>query len=97
MFESIYAVDEFSNVQHLGYATEERIYNFTLVFSEQFFGKTMVICLQTGKSTLLDFDDVRNISVIKKAFHIKEDPSAHEISALLLSKIPRSNHFEEYS
>ncbi|WP_078427983.1 SAV0927 family protein [Alkalihalobacterium alkalinitrilicum] len=96
MFESIYTMDEFPLVQHIGYATEERSYDFTLVFSGNFFGKTLVSCLQSGNSTLLDYEDVGDLSVIKQAFKIIEDAPAQDISTLLLTKIPISANYEQY-
>ncbi|WP_216828581.1 SAV0927 family protein [Alkalihalobacterium elongatum] len=96
MFESIYGMDDLSTVQHIGYASESRMYDFTLVFSDHFFGKTLVTCLQSGNSSLLDFQDVSNVSIIKKVFRIQDDEIAQEVSALLQSKIPLAKNFNQY-
>lgn len=96
LFESIYGMDDLSTVQHIGYASESRMYDFTLVFSDHFFGKTLITCLQSGNSSLLDFHDVSDVSVVKKVFRIQNDEIAHEVSALLQSKIPLSKNFDQY-
>ncbi|WP_078427911.1 SAV0927 family protein [Alkalihalobacterium alkalinitrilicum] len=88
MFKSIYGMDDLSTVQHIGYASESRMYDFTLVFSDHFFGKTLVTCLQSGNSSLLDFHDVSDTAIVKKVFRIKDDAIAQEVSALLKTKIP---------
>ncbi|WP_209124958.1 SAV0927 family protein [Alkalihalobacillus sp. BA299] len=96
MFESIYGMDDLSMVQHIGYASESRMYDFTLVFSDHFFGKTLVTCLQSGNSSLLDFQDVSDVSLLKKVFRIQDDATAQEVSALLQTKIPLAKNYDQY-
>ena len=96
VFEFLYEMNESSLVQHIGYATADKTYDFTLVFSKLFFGKTLVTCLQSGRAALLDYEDVSNVSIIQDAFKLPDIASAQDVSTVLLSSIPIPSWQEEY-
>lgn len=52
--ELLYTVSETSRVRFTGIETESSRYDFGFVYTHQFFGKVLVVCMQTGQSALLD-------------------------------------------
>lgn len=52
--ELLYTVSETSRVRFTGIETEMSRYDFGFVYTHQFMGKVLVVCMQTGQSALLD-------------------------------------------
>lgn len=52
--ELLYTVSETSRVRFSGLETETSRYDFGFVYTHQFMGKVLVVCMQTGQSALLD-------------------------------------------
>ena len=52
--ELLYTVSETSRVRFTGIETEAARYDFGFVYTQQFRGKVLVVCMQTGQSALLD-------------------------------------------
>jgi len=72
LFEKLYDEHEKVQVRFIGFTTEETRYDFGIVYTNMFFGKPLIVCMQTGRSALLDPSDLDNIEYLQKAFHIKE-------------------------
>jgi len=53
MFDHLYDESESAKVDFFGYASERARYDFAIVFTNRFFGKPLVVCMQTGRSSLL--------------------------------------------
>ncbi|MCI1692228.1 DUF3055 domain-containing protein [Aneurinibacillus aneurinilyticus] len=92
MFERLYDTSETTKVNFVGFASENARYDFGLVYTNQFFGKPLVICMQTGRSSLLCAEDAKNIDVLKKKFAINEDEEARELSTFLQGQLPHTHH-----
>jgi hypothetical protein len=58
--EYLFDETEKSLTRYVCLATEENRYDFSLVYSELFHGKSVVTCLQSGKTVLLSNDDIEN-------------------------------------
>ncbi|MEH7572660.1 DUF3055 domain-containing protein, partial [Cytobacillus firmus] len=54
----------------VGFTTESTRYDFGIVYTNLFFSKPLVICMQTGRSTLLDPKDLEDIEYLQKAFKL---------------------------
>lgn len=52
--------------------TDEYRYDLMVSYTDQFFGKTMVISLQTGKMVLMCLEDIDNEEVYAEKLGIKE-------------------------
>lgn len=52
--ELLYTVSETSRVRFTGLETSSSRYDFGFVYTHQFLGKALVVCMQTGQSALLD-------------------------------------------
>ena len=71
-FEKLYDEHEDVKVRFVGFTPEEARYDFGLVYTNMFFGKPLVICMQTGRSTLLDPLDLENIDYLQKTLKIPD-------------------------
>ncbi|EPY10227.1 MULTISPECIES: DUF3055 domain-containing protein [Paenibacillus] len=86
MFDHLYEVSEQANVTFVGWATEQIRYDFALIYSDHFIGKTLVVCMQTGRSTLLCADDLRP-EILQVKFNLPHAEAASEAAQLLLTRI----------
>jgi hypothetical protein len=84
----LYDVSEDAMVRFFGFVAGSARYDFGIVFTNQFFGKPLVICMQTGKSTLMSIDDATNLDLIRKTFNIQHEEDALELSTVLQANIP---------
>ena len=60
IFEKLYDEDENVKVRFIGFTTELARYDFGIIYTNVFFGKPLVVCMQTGRSTLLDPGDLND-------------------------------------
>lgn len=95
MFERFYDMTEQAQVNYIGYATDTARYDFAIVYTKFFFGKPLVICMQTNKSSLLDADDLTNLAHLQKAFQLKPE-EAEELSEFLLLRMPMIPANDQY-
>ena len=88
LFEKLY--DEHENVKSrfVGFTTEETRYDFGIVYTNLFFGKPLVVCMQTGRSTLLDPNDLENTEYLKKAFNMENYQQAEDLSEFFKESLP---------
>lgn len=92
-YEKLYDEQENVNVRFVGISTELTRYDFGIVYTNLFFTKPLVICMQTGRSTLLDPEDLEDLDYIQKAFKIDCPNEAADINEFFRETIPKS-HFE---
>ncbi|MDF2814081.1 MAG: hypothetical protein K0Q81_281 [Paenibacillus sp.] len=95
MFERFYDLTEQAQVNFTGFATDNSRYDFAIVYTKYFFGKPLVICMQTNKSSLLDADDLSNLTHLQKAFQLKEE-EARELSDFLVQRMPMVPASDQY-
>jgi hypothetical protein len=96
MFDRLYDESETSNVDFFGYASERARYDFAIVFTNRFFGKPLVICMQTGRSSLLSADDTANTENLQKIFAISSPDEAKELAVILKQRLPFLELNEQY-
>lgn len=63
---------ENQTVNHYCIATDDYRYDFSVVYSNHFYGKAMVISIQTGKMVLMCQDDIENDLFWAKKLGISE-------------------------
>jgi hypothetical protein len=95
MFERLYDTAEQANIQFVGYASERARYDFGIVYTSVFFGKPLIICMQTNRSSLLDYDDLDNLLYLQRAFHL-DAREAEEVSDFLKQLMPSMPVKEQY-
>ncbi|GAX88801.1 DUF3055 domain-containing protein [Effusibacillus lacus] len=88
MDEILFDEVETTRTRHIGFITGGKRFDFTLTNSEHFFGKTIVTCLQSNRSALLDGDDIENIEYLAKFFNLSMEDAQHLSSFL---KLPLTN------
>lgn len=88
IFEKLY--DEYENVKtrFVGFTTEHTRFDFGIIFTNLFFGKPLVICMQTGRSTLLDHKDLENTDFIQKVFKVDTYQQAEDLCEFFKETIP---------
>ncbi|MDQ0155856.1 DUF3055 domain-containing protein [Robertmurraya andreesenii] len=88
LFEKLYDEEEKSKVRFVGFTTESTRYDFGIVYTSLFFGKPLVICMQTGRSTLLDPKDLEDIEYIQSAFRIQDEQQAIDLIEFFKTALP---------
>ncbi|MCI3921478.1 DUF3055 domain-containing protein [Paenibacillus sp. TRM 82003] len=96
MFDRLYDEAETSKVDFFGYASERARYDFAIVFTNRFFGKPLVICMQTNRSSLLCADDLENTENLQKLFAIESAEEAGELAVILQQRLPYLEMKEQY-
>lgn len=86
--QKFYDEQEKAKVRFVGFATDETRYDFGIVYTNLFFGKPLVICMQTGRSSLLDPKDLEDVEYIKSAFRIRDDQQISELIEFFKSVLP---------
>ena len=88
MLERIYEESEQVNIHFLGYVSEHSRYDFAIVFTKHFFGKPLVICMQTKRSALLSYEDLHGGELLQKEFAITDPLEAEQLAHFLQKRIP---------
>jgi hypothetical protein len=84
-YDNLYDVTETAKVRFFGFVSERTRHDFGIVFTHRFYGKPLVVCMQTGQSTLLSSEDATNPQYLQKIFRLD---CPHEAEAL-------ANFFQE--
>lgn len=88
LFEKLYDEHENVNVRFIGFTTEHTRYDFGIVYTNMFFGKPLVICMQTGRSTLLDNKDIEDIDHLQSVFRIQTKEQAADLVEFFMETLP---------
>ena len=86
--EQMYEESETAKVRFIGFVSDQYRYDFGVVYTNQFFGKPLVICMQTGRSTTLCAQEAKNISYIMDAFSITSESEAIHLSEYFQTTLP---------
>ena len=87
-FEQLYDEVENATVRFVGFTSNESRYDFGIIYTNQFFGKPLVVCMQTGKSSLMSFEDAHNLEHLQKVFNIKSLEEADYVSIFFQKYLP---------
>lgn len=96
LFERLYDEQENVKVQFIGFTTVKARYDFGIVFTNMFFGKPLVVCMQTGRSTLLCAEEAEDWEHIKKVFQINCEDEAKDLSVFFTRNLPTMNFEAQY-
>lgn len=88
LFEKLYDEHEKAQVRFVGFTTDETRYDFGIVYTNMFFGKPLVVCMQTGRSALLDPSDATDIEYLQATFRINEVQQAADLAEFFQSALP---------
>ncbi|ADH99119.1 DUF3055 domain-containing protein [Salisediminibacterium selenitireducens] len=90
LYERLYDESERVNVQFVGVTTENGRFDFGIVFTTLFFGKPLITCMQTGKSCLLNRDDLDDLDHVKDLFDVHDDEEGVALQEFFRSVLPPS-------
>lgn len=76
-FDYLYDVSEQPVTRFFSFATDHTRYDFCILFTNQFQGKSMVICIQTLRAALLSANDLE--LSIEWLFQLGIAPEDHEV------------------
>ncbi|WP_251548995.1 DUF3055 domain-containing protein [Neobacillus muris] len=96
LFDKLYDEHERVKVRFIGFTTEQTRYDFGIVYTNLFFGKPLVICMQTGRSTLLDPKDMEDLDYLQNAFRIPDKQQAADLAEFLISALPEVPFVTQY-
>lgn len=92
--EELYTFSEMDQVRFIGITTELSRYDFGIVFTSQFFGKTLVVCIESGKAALLDHDDVLEEGTLVRLLGVATADEA-SVGEFLSDLLPHVPHYEQ--
>ncbi|WML49400.1 DUF3055 domain-containing protein [Neobacillus sp. PS3-34] len=95
-FEKLYDEHENVNVRFIGFATDHARYDFGIVFTNMFFGKPLVVCMQTGRSTLLDPQDIQDTEYLQNVFRISCKHQAADLVEFFSEALPAIQYDIQY-
>ena len=66
----------------IGFIGRSRQFDFILLYSDHFFGKTLVIHMQSQKSVVLTQEEAEDVDFLRDAFSLQQE-EAEDVSAFL--------------
>lgn len=88
LYDRLYDESEQTQVRFIGFVSEKGRYDFGIVYTQMFFGKLLVICMQTGRSSLLSLEDTENLEYIQQIYNLSSLEEAEEVSTFLKNHLP---------
>lgn len=88
LFEHLYDESEQVKVRFVGFVSDEARYDFGIVYTNQFFGKPLVVCMQTGRSSLMCSEDVVNTEYLLKTFNLPNLSEADKLKEFFKLNLP---------
>jgi Protein of unknown function (DUF3055) len=88
MYDKLYEETENVKVRFVGFTTNDVRYDFGIVHTTAFFGKPLVVCMQTGRSAVLCQEDVDNVEHLQQIFKIACEKEASDLSEYFKYLLP---------
>jgi hypothetical protein len=95
MMESLYDVTERAPLNFIGVMTEDKRYDFAIVHTNSFYGKTLVICMQSGRSAALGREDLGCADRLMDIYKLDERAEAEQLADFLAMHLPDHHSREE--
>jgi len=96
LFDKLYDENENVKVRFIGFTTEHTRYDFGIIYTNMFFGKPLVVCMQTGRSTLLDPKDIEDIDHLQTVFRISDKQQAADLAEFFAEALPTTHFYTQY-
>ncbi|MCD8500715.1 MAG: DUF3055 domain-containing protein [Bacillaceae bacterium] len=94
--DQLYDEQETLKMLFMGVATEEYRYDFGIAFTQLFFGKPLVFCMQTGCSALLSAEDFEDEMYIMEKFKLPSLSEVRTITLYLKERVPTLSFDVQY-
>ena len=88
MIEHLYEVTERAPLNFVGFMTEDRRYDFAIVHTGNFYGKPLVICMQSGRSAALGREDLGRAEQLMRIYNLEERSEAEHLADVLAMHLP---------
>ncbi|WP_054949438.1 DUF3055 domain-containing protein [Numidum massiliense] len=95
-YERLYDESEQAHVRYVGFLTEKNRYDLGIVYTSMFFGKTLVVDMQTGRSALLCEEEVDQLSQLQKLFNLDDLQEAEQLASFLKVALPKQTPENQY-
>lgn len=89
LFERLYDEQENVKVRFVGFTTEDVRYDFGIIYTNMFFGKPLVVCMQTGRSVLLCANDGCNPEHLQQVFQLQSEKEANDLAIFFEETLPK--------
>lgn len=96
LFEKMYDEHENVKVRFIGFTTENARFDFGIIYTNMFFGKPLVVCMQTGRSTLLDPKDIEDVDYLQNVFRISDKQQAADLADFFSQTLPSIPFVTQY-
>lgn len=96
LFEELYMKQENVNVRFIGFTSDDVRYDYGIIFTNMFFGKPLVVCMQTGRSSLLSSEDANNPEHLKSVFNLKTIEQAEDLAFFFNKHLPTMSLEPQY-
>lgn len=96
LFEKMYDEHENVKVRFIGFTTENARFDFGIIYTNMFFGKPLVVCMQTGRSTLLDPKDIEDVDYLQNVFRISDKQQAADLADFFSENLPSIPFVTQY-
>ncbi|WP_026174400.1 DUF3055 domain-containing protein [Effusibacillus pohliae] len=83
----MYDQKEKTDTRYVGFVGDSGRFDLMIVTTAHFYGKKVVICLQTSRAAILDQKDAANAGYLAEAFALPTEAEAQELSEFLLANI----------
>ncbi|EGL83012.1 hypothetical protein CathTA2_1455 [Caldalkalibacillus thermarum TA2.A1] len=71
--DMLYDETEETKTRYVGFIGEHKRYDLALTQTDRFYGKTLVIDIQSGRSAIIGPDDLEEEGYLAHAFNLTED------------------------
>jgi cytochrome c-type biogenesis protein CcmE len=88
LFEHLYDDSEQAKVRFVGFVSDSQRYDFGIIYTTRFFGKPLVVCMQTGRSSLMCAEDVVNTDYLKQVFNLVDLDEAEKLKEFFKLNLP---------
>ncbi len=96
LFDKLYDEFEKAKVRFVGFTTETTRYDFGIVYTNMFFGKPLVICMQTGRSSLLEQKDLDDLDHLQSVFRIASVEQTVDLAEFFKEELPEAPFQSQY-
>jgi hypothetical protein len=80
----------------MGHANETNRYDYAIIFIKEFFGKSLVVSLQSGTSTVMCAEDALHLDHLQKIFRVDDRKEAEQLSVFFQHHLPTLSMETEY-
>lgn len=77
MNQILFDHEEMTRTRHVGFIAGDTRFDYMLTYSQHFFGKTVVTCLQSKKSAILGGEDLEMLEEFADQFGLALEDAEH--------------------